>query len=80
MKLTSVTVLFRRLFVTYHDQALGKPMIRIAHVRKLASQTASPINRLEKEFRRFGRKSTRIDIKVPIRPKKETVVNITPST
>ena len=67
-------------FKTYQYQALGNPMMRMAHVRKLASQIANPTSRFEKEFLNWGLKSTLIDIRVPIRPKIETAVRATPST
>ena len=55
-------------------------MIKMAQERKLASHAAKPISRFEKELRRCGLKRTLMDIKVPISPKKETVVSVTPST
>jgi hypothetical protein len=42
--------------------------------RKLASQAASPASRVENEFLRLGRRRTRMDRRVPMRPKRETEV------
>ena len=77
MKLTFTLSLLK---LTYQGQAFGKPMIKMAQERKLASHAARPISRFEKELRRCGLKRTLMDIKVPTSPKKETVVSVTPST
>ena len=65
---------------THHLQDLGNPTTRIAMARKLASEAARPSNKVENEFFRCGLSKTRIDMRLPMIPKVETVVRARPST
>jgi len=66
--------------LTYQSQALGSPIIRTAHAKKLASHAASPASSVENEFLRLGLIRTLIERSVPIKPNKDTDVKAMPST
>ena len=70
----------RKHAVTYHGQALGSPIIRIAQNKKLASDMAKPMSIFENEFLNCaGLNKTRTDKSVPTKPNMETDVKHIPS-
>ena len=67
------------LYTTHQSQRTGRPKIRMAKKRKVASQTANPVRKFEKQSRIRGLSRTTMDMTVPTRPSEEMMVKVIPS-